>query len=321
MARSLVACLAPLAGLRRAKAQCECPGSGTEVIGHRGTGADRSDNPFPENTLASFVQAGLEGATMVELDVQLSADGVLVVMHDDTVDRTTGGSGCVRELDLVALRALSAGGEPVPTLEEVFAGTELALNVEIKVSDEDGCPATDRPVLAAELARVLTRNPDRRVVVSSFDLEQLLAVRAEDPSIRLAYLFQSPDGFAVARERAMDAHPLVLAVSEAEVQAHQAAGLAVRPYTVNDRPNMRQLLGFGVDGIVTDAPELMVEEKADFCATFCAEPDAGTGGGSGGGCAAGGRSALGGLGLLALALVRRLRGGGSRGRRRRSPPR
>ncbi len=325
MARSLLACLAALAGARLAHGQCVCPGEDTEVIGHRGTGSDRSDNPFPENTLASFAQAGLEGATMVELDVQLSQDGVLVVMHDDTVDRTTDGTGCVAEQTAAAFGALSAGGEPVPTLEEVFEGTELALNIEIKVSDEDGCPPTDQPALAAELARVLALYPDRRVVVSSFDLDQLLAVRETDASIRLAFLFTNPDGFALAREQSMDAHPLVLAATATEVDAHHAAGLAVRPYTVNDQPSMRRMLTLGVDGIVTDAPDVLVETKADFCTSWtCEEPDAGTGGdgsSSGGGCAAGGRGGLGGFGLLALALLRRFRGGGSRGRRRRSPPR
>jgi glycerophosphoryl diester phosphodiesterase len=321
MARSLLALLATFAGIRGARAQCTCPGEDTEVIGHRGTGADRSDNAFPENTIASFLQAAVEGATMVELDVQRTGDGQLVVMHDDTVDRTTDGSGCVAELSSAAMEALSAGGERVPTLIDVFEAVDLALNIEIKVSEEDGCPATDRPALAAELARVMALYPGRRVVVSSFDLDQLLAVRAVDDSIQLAFLFTNPDGFAVAREQSMDAHPLVLAATEAAIQAHRDAGFAVRPYTINDRPSMRRMLGFGVDGIVTDTPDVLVETKADFCAAYCEPPaagvDGGTGGASGGGCAAGGGRSLGLLGLL----FARLRGGSSRGRRRRSPPR
>jgi glycerophosphoryl diester phosphodiesterase len=233
----------------------------------------------------------------------------------------------VAVLSSAAIEALSASGEPVPTLIDVFEAVDLALNIEIKVSDEDGCPATDRPALAAELARVIALYPSRRVVVSSFDMDQLLAVRAADESIRLAFLFTNPDGFAMARERSMDAHPLVLAASETAIREHQEAGFAVRPYTVNDRPNMRRMLGFGVDGIVTDTPDVLVETKADFCTSFCDPPDAGvgevdggSGGSSGGGCATGGGGGLGGLGLLGL-LFGRLRGGRSRGRRRRSPPR
>lgn len=331
MARSLLALLATLAGVEQARAQCTCPGEDTEVIGHRGTGGDRDDNPFPENTIASFLQAAAEGATMVELDVQLDQDGRLVAMHDDTVDRTTDGSGCVASLSQSAIEALSARGEPVPTLIEVFEAVDLALNIEIKVSDEDGCPATDKPMLAMELARVIALYPGRRVVVSSFDLDQLLAVRAVDDSIRLAFLFTNPDGFATARAEGMDAHPLVIAATAAEVAAHHEAGLAVRPYTVNDRSNMRRMLGFGVDGIVTDTPDLLVTVKADFCATYCDEPDAGVGADAGsdaesdgsGGCTAGGSpKGLAGFALLGLAAIRRrFRGGSSRGRRRRSPPR
>ena len=330
MARSLLAILATFAGVRHAKAQCTCPGEVTEVIGHRGTGGDRDDNPFPENTIASFLQAAAEGATMVELDVQLNADGALVVMHDDTVDRTTDGTGCVADLDTAGIEALSAGGESVPSLIDVFEAVDLALNIEIKVSDEDGCAATDKPALATELARVIALYPSRRVVVSSFDLDQLLAVREVDDSIRLAFLFTNSDSFAVARAEGMDAHPLVLAATAAEIQAHHEAGLAVRPYTINDRSNMRRMLGFGVDGIVTDTPDELVMVKADFCDTWtCEGPDAGvldggSGGSGDGGCAAGGspKSGLGGLVLLGLAGIRRrLKGGSSRGRRRRSPPR
>ena len=329
MARSLLAILATFAGVRTARAQCSCPGEDTEVIGHRGTGGDRAGNAFPENTIASFLEAANEGATMVELDVQLTRDGALVAMHDDTVDRTTDGSGCVADLDLTAVERLSAGGEAVPTLIDVFEAVDLALNLEIKVSDEDGCPATDRATLAMELARVVALYPGRRVVVSSFDLDQLLALRAVDDTIRLALLFQRPEGFATARSEGMDAHPLFLAANAEEVRLHQEAGLAVRPYTVNDRSNMRRMLEFGVDGIVTDTPDELVRVKADFCETYCDGPDGGAEGGSGdvgdeGGCAAGGapRPGLGGIVLLGLAgLRRRLRGDSSRGRRRRSPPR
>ena len=286
------------------------------MIGHRGTGSNQADNPFPENTIASFAQAVSEGATMVELDVQLTSDGALVVMHDDTVDRTTGGTGCVADLSLDDIRALSADGEPVPTLEEVFAAVAVGVNVEIKVSDEAGCPATDRPALAAELTRILEGETDRTVVVSSFDLEQLQAVRTAGASAPLAYLFVGLDGFAVALAEGMDAHPLALSVRAPEVTAHHEAGLAVRPYTVNDAPTMERLLGLGVDGIVTDAPDLLVATKGAFCESYeCPMPDAGVpvmldggvaaDGGSAsddGGCSASGRPS-GALPFLVLALL------------------
>ncbi len=232
----LVGCLALTLGVAGSvAADTPCPGVDTVVIGHRGTGTDTDDNPFPENTIASFMQAVTEGATMIELDVQLSQDGALVVMHDDTVNRTTDGTGCVAELDLAELQALNAGTETIPTLEEVFAAVEVDVNVEIKVADEGGpCPATDRRAVASALTMVLGSAGDRTIVVSSFDFNQLLAVRAADPDVRLASLFVARDGFAPALAEGMDAHPLVLAVRAIEVDAHHAAGLAVRPFTVND---------------------------------------------------------------------------------------
>lgn len=303
--------------------ECPCPGEDTVVIGHRGTGGDVDGNPFPENTLASFQEAVREGATMVELDVQLSQDGVLVVMHDDTVDRTTDGSGCVAELDAAALGMLRAGGEPVPTLEEVFAAVDVDLNVEIKVADEGGrCPGTDRTALAAELARVLGAHAgERAIVVSSFDLAQLQAVREADPEVRLALLFIARGDFATAAAEGMDAHPFVLSAQRAEVEAHRAAGLAVRPYTVNDAATMERLLRLDVDGIVTDEPALLVETKARVCeAHVCAMdagPDAGAGadggssdtGGGSGGCAAAGGAGSGALVVwLVLLCIRRTSG-------------
>ncbi len=321
----LLACLVVAVALTSAAAaDTPCPGVNTVVVGHRGTGTDTDDNPFPENTIASFTQAVTEGATMIELDVQLSRDGVLVVMHDDTVNRTTDGTGCVAELDLVELQALNAGTETIPTLEEVFAAVDVDVNVEIKVADEGGpCPATDRRALAEELTMVLgTSAGDRTIVVSSFDFNQLLAVRSADPDVRLASLFVARDGFAPALAERMDAHPLVLAVRAIEVDAHHAAGLAVRPFTVNDEVTLERMLRLDVDGIVTDEPALLAATKTRICeAHVCPEdagtPDAGDAGAGdagvaadGGGCAAGGAGGGGAVWFVVACVV-----GSRRGRR------
>ena len=112
-------------------------------IAHRG-----ASGRFPENTLAAFAAAIEAGAQMCELDVQLTRDGAVVVMHDDTVDRTTDGRGAVRGMTLEELKRLDAGvrfgnefsGERIPTLEEVFALTRgrCGLNIEIKAANGKG---------------------------------------------------------------------------------------------------------------------------------------------------------------------------------------
>ena len=157
------------------------------VDAHRGTSAW-----FPENTLAAFEAAIASGADSVELDVQLSADGVAVVIHDDTVDRTTNGSGAVAQLTAAELGALDAGswkspsfsGEPIPTLEQclwLLAGT-ARINMELKARD----------LSLAEIAveAIEQRRLHRQVIVSSFHLELLTAVRRALPEVRIHHFLE-----------------------------------------------------------------------------------------------------------------------------------
>jgi len=301
-----------------ADAQCECEAERITSVGHRGTGVDEDANPFSENTVPSFEQAVVEGAAMVELDVQHTADGALIVIHDDTVDRTTDGTGCVADLTLAELQALDADGSTLPTLEEVFAAVEVGINVEIKVNESDTCPATDRPRLAADVVGVIAGDPTgREVIVSSFDLDQLLAIRAVDPTVKLAYLTLSTDELDVAIEQGFFAvHPLALSILPADVARARGAGLEVNPWTVNDLPTMRRLASMGVDRIITDAPELVPEAIVAYCESLVCDdagvdaaadggPDGGEDGGSGetadGGCAC--RTTRAPLGDLPLALL------------------
>lgn len=225
------------------------------VIGHRGSGAN-AESELPENTIASVLRAVTEGATMVEIDVQLSADGLAYVMHDDTVDRTTDGTGCVRSLSAAQLDALRADGEPVPTLAALLDATTVALNVELKSNEDARCPATDRTALASAVVDALDA---REVIVSSFDLELLLRVRAIS-DVPLAFLSSRRAGFEVAIERGFAAvHPRFDRVTAQDVERAHAAGLRVHPWTVNDVATMRRLIAMGVDGIVTDHPARLVE--------------------------------------------------------------
>jgi len=209
----------------------------------------------PENTLAAFRLAEYLGARGIELDVHLSRDGVPVVMHDPTVERTTDGRGRVARLDLEQLRRLDAGrwyaaafaGEPVPTLAEVFAwaGDRVRLNVEIKHA------------AAGEAVLTLWRQyPQVRVLISSFAHDLLDALGRQVPQLPRGYL-TTGRGWRQALARAVAGgaesfHPAARHTSAALVAAARQAGLAVYPYTVDDPAEAARLQHWGVAGIFTN---------------------------------------------------------------------
>ena len=323
-------CFAAIFGIATTAHAEVCPATDVRVIGHRGSGTN-SEGTLPENTIPSVIQAGVDGADMVEVDVQLSLDGSLYVIHDDTLDRTTNGTGCVADLTAAELDALSADGEAIPSLEALLAATPLPLNIEIKVNEEVSCPETDRLRLATELLRVLALDPTpREILITSFDLDQLFSVRGMDDTLPLGLLTTSRDDYDLAVAEGFAAiNPLAAIVRAADVEAAHEAGLEVNPYTVNDELTMRRLIGFGVDGIITDHPARLVSTAEAVCAEACAdEPtgmdggmldggaDAGAGdagtadagsSGSGGGCRVGGRSSSLLFGLMLVFALRRRR--------------
>lgn len=210
---------------------------------------------MPENTVASALRAVELGATRVEIDVQLSRDGVVHVMHDDTLDRTTTGSGCVAVASSADIALLTADGEPVPTLGAFLSATTMPLNVELKAREDLRCPDTDRSRLASEVAGLLDA---RDVIVSSFDLALLLEMRALS-NVPLAFLGSKPTCVDVAIEHELEAvHPRYDRVDARMVDVAHAAGLKVHPWTVNDVAVMERLIALGVDGIITDYPERLV---------------------------------------------------------------
>ncbi len=225
-------------------------------IGHRGAAGTA-----PENTIASFRRALAIGVDAVELDVQRTRDGALVVIHDETVDRTTDGTGRVGDLSLGEIRRLDAGsrkghefaGERVPTLDEVIdaVGAPVALFVELK--DPARYPGIEREVLA-----VLRRRGVRgRAGISSFDHASLARVRAADPSVRLGFLYSRHDD-PVGAARTLGAaaiHPPFRSVNADLVAAAHAAGLAVHTWTVNEPADVEAVRALAVDGIFSDHPE------------------------------------------------------------------
>jgi glycerophosphoryl diester phosphodiesterase len=228
---------------------------GLLVIAHRG-----ASGTCPENTLASFRRAVALGAPMVELDVQLTRDGAVVVMHDWTLERTTDGAGAVRDRTLAEIERLDAGawfgpafrGERVPTLAAVLAAVPVAVNVELKPVGDDGLEG-------GALAVVEAADALGRVVFSSFDAAALERLRARSGAAAIAVLWESPavtGGLTLAeRVGARALHLRKDAVTRESVDRAARVGLPVRAWTVNDPGESARLRATGVDGIFTDLPE------------------------------------------------------------------
>ncbi|MDA8020327.1 MAG: hypothetical protein MPN21_23050 [Thermoanaerobaculia bacterium] len=258
-------------------------GSWPRVIAHRGFSAEA-----PENTMVAIEKAIEARADMVEFDVLLSRDGEVVLIHDETLDRTTDGRGRVADRDLASLRELDAGawfganssgerfaGERIPTLGDVLDATagRILINVEIKteaifdlpndstVDEISALLATSLPGRVAEEIR--QRGLVDQVIVSSFDPRALDQLRRIAPEIRRASLFD-PELHAgrlprqVTRE--VDAFGFNVGsrhLTEAMLADAATAGLPVSVYTVDDRREMRRLLERGVRAIFTNRPDVM----------------------------------------------------------------
>ncbi len=228
----------------------------------------------PENTLAAFEAAHRLGIDAIEFDVRLSADGVAVVIHDETVDRTTDGDGRVGDLALEQLKRLDAGcwfapefrGEPIPTLEETLAWARgrCGVNIELKEARgrgaATGSPATRCASLAQAVARAIRRTAFRDfLVVSSFATPALAAARTSMPAARLGWLAsRSLRGLASLhhRLRLYSLHPHVRLASPRRVVLGRRLGLRVFFWTANDVRLIRRLVGLGCDGVMTDDPAL-----------------------------------------------------------------
>ncbi|WP_297418528.1 glycerophosphodiester phosphodiesterase family protein [Thermococcus sp.] len=155
----------------------------TLVLGHRGYSAK-----YPENTLLAFKKAIEAGADGIELDVWLTRDGEIVVIHDETVDRTSNGSGRVKEMTLEELKVLDFGdGERIPTLEEVFETIPEDAVVNVEIKDIDAVPKT---------AEIIGRNHPDRIIVSSFLIDALREYRKRDSKTRLGILIDSEETFS-----------------------------------------------------------------------------------------------------------------------------
>lgn len=235
-----------------------------EIWAHRGFSA-----LYPENTMPAFRAAAQAGATGVEFDVQLTADGVPVVLHDARVNRTTDGRGRVDELTWEEVQRLDAGvrhgeafrGTRVPSLAEVLTflrdeAPHLLVNVELKSVRHDRVRLIQRT-----WCMICEMGLRSRTVISSFDHDLLRILRQMAPAAPLAVLVErwSRRAERVAQElRAAAVHIDAGAVTPQWVQDQHARGRKVRAYTVNDVADFRRLAAAGVDGVFTDRVDVMV---------------------------------------------------------------
>ncbi|HEU5101057.1 MAG TPA: glycerophosphodiester phosphodiesterase family protein [Roseiflexaceae bacterium] len=230
----------------------------TLVIAHRGASAYA-----PENTLPAFELAARQGADMIELDVQRSADGVLVVFHDDTTERWDGMPRAVSDCTLAELRALNIGGGKVAMLAEacVFAREHsMRLNVELKAAG-----------FGAQVMRMLREERiEELVLISSFEEQALTEMAAANPGLLRAYLVETETYDKAVRAR--DDWPFGALRRTGSVAWHPAsdlplltwliprvrsAGFQVNVWTVDDPELMRKLLKLEVDGIITNTPDVL----------------------------------------------------------------
>jgi glycerophosphoryl diester phosphodiesterase len=225
------------------------------LVGHRGASACA-----PENTLASFREALRQGADIIELDVQLCADGQVVVFHDDHLERTTDGHGVLAEWSLAELKALDAGswfaprfaGERIPTLEEALAWARwrVPLFIELKHGGHTQ-PSLDTVVVQ----RILAHEMAEQVMIISFDHQALCRVNGLTPHLATGALYRTHVDDPVALARGIGANavmPFWQAVTAEDVVLCHAAGLAVQVWGTDlDYPT---LIAAGADCVNADHP-------------------------------------------------------------------
>ncbi|GAE33071.1 glycerophosphoryl diester phosphodiesterase [Halalkalibacter akibai JCM 9157] len=228
-------------------------------------------------------------ADYIELDLQMTKDGVLIAMHDTTVNRTTNGTGSVANMTIDEIKQLDAGswfntrnpekakdefvGLEVPTLEEVFQKFGRSTNYYIETKSPTLYPGMEEELLRLIDKYNLTGENARssKVLIQSFFPQSLINIHEMNPNLPLVQLLSQPTlgagaaaELAYIKEYAIGVGPSLARVNEEYVQQVRAEGLQMHPYTVNTKENMRRALDWGVNGVFTDYPDLFNEVIKEF---------------------------------------------------------
>ena len=231
------------------------------VIAHRGASVYA-----PENTIAAFRLAAERGADAVELDAKLSSDGQVVVHHDRNLDRTTTGTGPLKARTLEELQLLDAGshfnlsytGERIPTLSEVFTEVASRLLINIELSNYTS-PFDRLPETVVRLVQEF--GLEKRVLLSSFNPVGLMKARKLAPEIPIGLLVSATiprwlQSFFQLITPHEALHPPMSLVSEEMIEGQHRQGHWVNVWTVNELEHIRRFVHLGVDGVITDVPDL-----------------------------------------------------------------
>jgi glycerophosphoryl diester phosphodiesterase len=221
-----------------------------KVLAHRGASAHA-----PENTMAAFQLAYDQGADGIELDVMLNNEGQVVVIHDDTVDRTTNGSGKVRDMTLEQLQSLDAGdGQRIPTLSEVLErfGGRFLINIELK---NYSSMLDALPLKVIDLVK--SYHLVESVLLSSFNPFNLLRIHRRLPQVNVGLITQPKMAERwIWRFFPHDAlHPHFSDVDQQLVAKLHAGHRKINTWTPDDPAEIRRLASLGVDGIITNYPQ------------------------------------------------------------------
>ncbi|MDO4469121.1 MAG: glycerophosphodiester phosphodiesterase [Bacillota bacterium] len=233
----------------------------TEIFAHRG-----ASGYAPENTLEAFRLAMEQGADGIELDVHLTKDGEVVVIHDETIDRTGNGHGKVRDYTLEELKKISFHnhmekyqGVQIPTLKEVLdlvKNSSMKVNIELKTGIYwyEGIEEKTMEI-------VKSRKMEDRVIYSSFNHYSIQKILEQDIHAETAYLFSD---IALNMEKyAKDTgvkglHPAVYHLKMADfLETYLKSGLKVRVWTVNNKEDMKMFMDAGVDAVITNYPDII----------------------------------------------------------------
>ncbi|WP_226673481.1 glycerophosphodiester phosphodiesterase [Rossellomorea aquimaris] len=236
-----------------------------KLFAHRGVSGEA-----PENTLAAFKAAAESGAHGIELDVQLTKDGQIVVIHDETIDRTTNGTGYVKDMTWEQLRTYDAGswfhstfqGESIPSLEEVLDVVtahhdSMIINIELK-NDQ-----FDYPHLEGKVLELLNeKGMKEQTIISSFNPESLKRVRELDPDIETGFLFEGIPANIMDRIKPLQVNAIHCDASFAQSPKGRNVmdmGMPLRVFTINTMEEFQLVKKTGVEVVMTDYPGLFLE--------------------------------------------------------------
>jgi glycerophosphoryl diester phosphodiesterase len=243
-------------------------------VSHRG-----ASGYAPEHTLVSYQMGEKMHGDYIEVDLQMTKDGQLIAMHDETVDRTTNGTGLVKDYTLNQIKQLDAGswfnekypqyanpeyvGLKVPTLEEVFKKFGKNANYYIETKSPEVYPGMEKELLRLVNEYNINKNT---LLVQSFSTLSLQTMNELDPSIKLVQLISYKTNavitdaeIAAIKEYAMGVGPNHTYLNQEYIQKVVNSGLEIHPYTVNDKERMKQLIDWGVTGMFTNFPDRLHE--------------------------------------------------------------